>query len=729
MATLVFGALGTLVGGPLGGAIGSLLGRELDRQIVGVPTREGPRLKELAVSTSSYGQPIARLFGATRAAGTIVWATDLSESSETVSGGKGRPGTTQYSYTISLAVALSSRPIERVGRIWADGNLLRGAAGDLKTGGSLRVHLGHADQAPDPLLAAALGAECPAHRGLAYAVFEDLALGEFGNRIPALSFEVVASGGGERIVAALLEPVSGARAQSVPAAAAIAGFAHEGGTLAAVLATLGQTVPLVADLDPDAGAGGLLVGPEPALGEAPILPPAIAWPDGEFGTRTGQRLARERRAAPGALRYYDSARDYQPGLQRAAGRAASADERTLELPATLSAQDAAGLIDAAAIRALAAGDLAQLRVASLDPALAPGKRVALGGRGVWRVESWEWRSGGVELGLARLGETAAVVAPAAPSDAGNPWRPADRLPAATVLAAFELPWDGLGAADAGRLHVAAGAAAGRWAGAALYIEREGALVPLAAVGPAAAVTGTLAAPLAASPALMFEAGAALEIDCDTPSAAFASSEGAAFAAGANRLLVGEEVLQFMRAEVLAGSRWRLSGLLRGRGATEGQARAGHLAGARAVLLDERLALFDAAVLDPARERLAAIGAGEAEPVLAAVATPGRSRQPPAPVHPVALAQGDGGLRLEWTRRARGGWRWPDGVEVALVEESEAYEVGAGPLDAPLASWRCPGPALVLPASALAALRPGTALWVRQIGSHAKSPALLLHTII
>ena len=255
------------------------------------------------------------------------------------------------------------------------------------------------------------------------------------------------------------------------------------------------------------------------------------------------------------------------------------------------------------------------------------------------------------------------------------------------------------------------------------------LAAIAAVGPAAAVTGTLAAPLAASPALMFEAGAALEIDCDTPSAAFASSEGAAFAAGANRLLVGEEVLQFMRAEVLAGSRWRLSGLLRGRGGTEGQARAGHLAGARAVLLDERLALFDAAVLDPARERLAAIGAGEAEPVLAAVATPGRSRQPPAPVHPVALAQGDGGLRLEWTRRARGGWRWPDGVEVALVEESEAYEVGAGPLDAPLASWRCPGPALVLPASALAALGPGTALWVRQIGSHAKSAALLLYTII
>ena len=72
MATLVFGALGTLVGGPVGGAVGALLGRAVDRSIIGTPVREGARLTELAVSSSSYGQPIARLFGTGRAAGTIV---------------------------------------------------------------------------------------------------------------------------------------------------------------------------------------------------------------------------------------------------------------------------------------------------------------------------------------------------------------------------------------------------------------------------------------------------------------------------------------------------------------------------------------------------------------------------------------------------------------------------------------------------------------------------------
>lgn len=723
MATLVFGALGTLVGGPLGGAVGSLLGRELDRSIIGAPTREGPRLRELAVTTSSYGQPIARLFGVTRAAGTILWATDMKESSETRSGGKGQPKTTQYSYTISLAVALSSRPIERVGRIWADGNLLRGAAGDFKTGGTLRVHLGHADQEPDPLLAGALGGECPAHRGLAYAVFEDLLLGDFGNRVPALSFEVFASGGGEGLVAAVLEPAGGIIAASpVAACAPLAGFAHESGSLAATLGMLAETTPLIAD----SAAAVLAVTAAPVAPMGPVLPAPIAWPDGDFGVRSGQRRVRE--AAPGAslaLRYYDSARDYLPGLQRTPGRARLAGERTLELPATLSAEGAATLAARVTARARTDADRAQIRIASLDPAIAPGRLVAMGAEGLWRVESWEWRSGGVELELIRPAPS--DVSPAV-VDAGAPWRPADRLPASSVLHAFELPWDGTGAADAARLHVAAGAGTGRWAGAALYLERADALVPLGSLAPPAAVTGVLAAPLPGSPALMFEGAAAMEFSADGPAAGLATVDGAALAAGANRLLVGGELVQFLEATPLADNRWRLSGLLRGRGGTEAEARAGHSAGARVVLLDERLRLFEAGVLDPAQDRLAAIGAGDPAPVFATVTDPGRSRQPLAPVHPDARPAPGGGLRLGWTRRARGAWIWADGIEAPLVEESQAYEVGAGPLEAPSASWTSALPTLDLTAADIAALAPGSQLWVRQIGTHARSPALLLHTL-
>ena len=367
----------------------------------------------------------------------------------------------------------------------------------------------------------------------------------------------------------------------------------------------------------------------------------------------------------------------------------------------------------------------QLRIASLDPAFAPGRVVALPGEGLWRVESWEWRGGGVELNLVRSAPdgTAPVVA-----DGGTPWRPVDRLPAATVLHAFELPWDGAGAADAARLHVAAGASEGRWSGAALYVERNGALVPIGTANPPRAVTGKLERSLGSSPALMFEGGASIHLRCDDRDAALTSADGAALAAGANRLLVGDEIIQFLHAGPMGGGSWQLSGLLRGRGGTEPEAGIGHAAGARAILLDERLLVYDATIIDPASERLAAIGAGDTEPVFAAVTVSGRSRRPLAPVHPVTARLADGTMRFEWTRRARGSWVWSDGVEVPLVEEGEAYEIGAGPIAAPIATWNVNAPRLMLASGAFAAIASGTPLWVRQIGTYAPSGALLLHLI-
>ena len=69
MATLIFSAIGTAIGGPLGGALGALAGRAVDSAIIGGGSREGPRLKELALTTSSYGTPIPRQFGQMRVAG------------------------------------------------------------------------------------------------------------------------------------------------------------------------------------------------------------------------------------------------------------------------------------------------------------------------------------------------------------------------------------------------------------------------------------------------------------------------------------------------------------------------------------------------------------------------------------------------------------------------------------------------------------------------------------
>ena len=168
MATLVLGTIGSVFG-PVGRAVGSLIGNVIDREILFKPAgREGPRLTELALQTSSYGAQIPRLFGTMRVAGSVIWATDLIEH-RSKEGGKGRPTVTNYSYTASFAVALSGRAVLGVGRIWADGKLLRGSAGDWKSGvGAFRLHPGDEDQAADPLIAAAEGAgDAPAHRGTA----------------------------------------------------------------------------------------------------------------------------------------------------------------------------------------------------------------------------------------------------------------------------------------------------------------------------------------------------------------------------------------------------------------------------------------------------------------------------------------------------------------------------------------------------------------------------------
>src|SRR3546814_5901761 len=93
-----------------------------------------------------------------RVAGSVIWATDLIERRTKSGGGKGRPSVTEYSYAVSLAVALSSRRVRRIGRIWADGNLLRGASGSYRERCTFRWHDGSEDRAVDTQIASATGA-------------------------------------------------------------------------------------------------------------------------------------------------------------------------------------------------------------------------------------------------------------------------------------------------------------------------------------------------------------------------------------------------------------------------------------------------------------------------------------------------------------------------------------------------------------------------------------------
>lgn len=150
----------------------------------------GPRTADLQIQTSTEGAPIPMVYGRMRLAGQLIWAARFNETSVTRSSGGGKgggPKTTEYRYSVSFAVGVCEGEIGGIGRIWADGGLLA------LDGARWRVHTGAEDQPPDPLIEAVEGAgAAPAYRGLAYVVFEDLPLEAFGNRIPNLSFEVIA---------------------------------------------------------------------------------------------------------------------------------------------------------------------------------------------------------------------------------------------------------------------------------------------------------------------------------------------------------------------------------------------------------------------------------------------------------------------------------------------------------------------------------------------------------
>lgn len=209
-----------------GWSAGSLLGGILGNKNVDLPPQFGPRLSDLKVQTSTYGNAIPRAFGTVRIAGNIIWAPPITEVATTTtveSGGKGGGGQsssqdqTTYSYYADFAVAICEGPIVGIRKVWANGELINDVGDDSpilsKVGGlatilsaalaahnaandaiSMTVYTGTETQDPDPTIAAMHGNLTPAFRGTAYVVFQDLPLARFGNRIPNLEFEVVVNG-------------------------------------------------------------------------------------------------------------------------------------------------------------------------------------------------------------------------------------------------------------------------------------------------------------------------------------------------------------------------------------------------------------------------------------------------------------------------------------------------------------------------------------------------------
>jgi hypothetical protein len=641
MATMVLSVAGGLIGGPVGAAVGGLLGNAVDHAVLAPKPREGPRLAELKLQTSSYGTQIPKLFGTLRVAGSVIWATDLIEHRSTSGGGKGRASTTSYSYTASFAVALSARPVLSVGRIWADGKLLRGAGGDFKMRTGFRLHTGSEDQAADPLIVAAEGAgRAPAHRGIAYAVFEDLELGAFGNRIPALTFEVTADPG--PVEAGQIAVALGA-VGSAEATPALGGFSAQGGSLAAVAAALGDA------------SGGWLADGLLRCGEGAAVDVSDA---GGAGHSRGTRAIAAADTAPGlvTLRHYDPARDYQIGVQRAGRGGASPGEAQIELAAAIPAELARGMAEAALLRAELERERRQVTLGWEAIAIPPGARVRIAGApGIWRVDKTVLEEMAVTLDCVAVAPAAVPVT----ASGGRVLPAADDAIGATLVHAFELPpLDGALAAVP-RLAVAAAGTAPGWRRAGLLLSSDAGASWREIGGTAVpAVLGRLVRVPGAGTALVEDGVGVVEVELAHAGMQLDGADADALAAGANLAMVGDELLQFARAEALGERHWRLSGLWRGRRGTEG-AIGSQAVGDRFVLLSrDSLALFDLGIeAIGGRVRVLAEGAGDGAAAEAEAAISGISVLPPAPVHLRVAALPGGGVDVAWVRRGGADWDW------------------------------------------------------------------------
>lgn len=322
MATMVLTSAGSAVAGPFGAALGGYLGRSVEGALNGPNAGQSPT--DLRLQSSRFGNEIPAIYGQMRVSGTVIWASDLFDTAKVSKSGA------RNSFSVSFALALSSKRISNVGRIWADNRLIRGIGGDHKIPFKFRLHHGSEDQEADPLIASHEGVDrTPAFRGISVLLLEDFDLSSFGNRLPHITVEVMAIGAHEEAGRLAADSLG----VSLPAALSrpeVLGYALEGDTVAqAVAPLLGVfSLPVAYRLHWEFSEG---------VAHHDLHPDDIEYstfgllPEGISNVETPTSLS---------LRYFEPAADYAIGEKAARLPAQRPRQRLLNFPGVLTSDSA-----------------------------------------------------------------------------------------------------------------------------------------------------------------------------------------------------------------------------------------------------------------------------------------------------------------------------------------------------------------------------------------------------
>ena len=581
---------------------------------------------------------------------------------------------------------------------------------------------GEGDQPADPLIKLVEGVgRCPAYRGLAYAVFEELELGAFGNRIPSLTFEVEADAGSvdAGVIGNALLGEAGRCMGEWP----VAGYAASGDRAREALAPLFD----VDGARAVSGPHGWQLSPTALAGASLALSGFRETRRAETGRDAVERQRASLAALPGSilLRHYEPGRDYQLGQQGSAVAGGGVREERIDLPAVLPASSARAL---AQRLAAAAADGRETLVWQADLAalaLPVGRTVELADGSVWRLAGRYVRASDIRLELKRYQPVPVAELPAAP---GTPVRPPDWPDATGTVMLFDLPNLGSPGAAAARILIAAAGSNDGWRAADCWFVAAADAEPVAigTVRPAAAL-GHLAEPLAPGSEYLIDRVHAALVTLVNPSMTLESVDDAALLGGANRAMLGTEMLQFGTAEPVGAGVWRLSRLLRGRAGT--RCAAVHAAATPFVLLDDSAPMLLpealAHVAESGAARLQWASRGGTAMTEVAIAAAGAALVPLAPMHGRITPDGTGGVLLGWRRRSRVDTGWRDHVDLPVGEGREAWRISLSPPVAGIGPWERATPDLHIGADIIAVLPPGTSAAICQVGDFAPSSPMLL----
>lgn len=286
-----------------------------------------------------------------------------------------------------------------------------------------------------PLIGSIEGiSQTPAYRGLALAVFENLELAEYGNRIPFLTFEVEADPFAPGI-GAVLGDASAGLVQSDDATP-LNGYAALGSTMQSALE------PLIRPFGLDLADDGFAL-------RSPVESAPLEVADTELGSGAASKaFPRSERTQAAArmlpstltLSYYDASRDYQTSQMRGTFGEAPGREENAQLPAVLGAGEAKALVQSQLARAWSRRERLTLRLPPRFLGLRPRSKVRLAASGaVWEVERATIEGLAVIVELCRTSRRADGIA----ADAGRGATSHDAVAAATALALFEVPDGGI----------------------------------------------------------------------------------------------------------------------------------------------------------------------------------------------------------------------------------------------------------------------------------------------